>query len=129
MEEKSFLQEKLRGVGVGVLVKRVCVISSLLGTLGLAAPSPASVQDAERDVGLGKENREKVRVGFLAQFLREIPAAMLTGWVGMIFLFQFKGKNHLLLNNMRKEGPNSGAGSCEADVPHALLANWGKNEE
>lgn len=37
----------------------VGVISSLLGTLGLAAPSPASVQNVERDTGLGKENREK----------------------------------------------------------------------
>lgn len=54
---------------------------------------------------------------------------MLTGWVGMIFLFQVNDKTYLLLGNMRKEGPNSGAGSCGADVLHALPANWEKNEE
>lgn len=41
---------------VGVLVECVCVISSLLGTLGLAAPSPVSVQDVERDVRLGESD-------------------------------------------------------------------------
>lgn len=77
-------QEELRGlsVGLGVLMERVCVISNLLGTLGLAVPSPASVQDMERDVGLGKGNREKIRVGLSSSILGRdsISHAKWVGW-------------------------------------------------
>lgn len=71
------LQEALRwGRGGG------CVsLSSLLGTLGLAAPSPASVQGVERDVGLGKEKRKKVRVGLISSAL-ERDSSSHANWVG-----------------------------------------------
>lgn len=43
----------------------------------------------------------------------------------MIFLFQFNKNPHLFLGNMRKEGPNSGAGSCGVDVPLLLGLHTG----
>lgn len=60
----------------------MCVsLSSLLGTLGLAAPRPASVQGVERDVGLGKEKRKKVRVGLISSAL-ERDSSSHANWVG-----------------------------------------------
>lgn len=72
------LQEEFRGLGVGGV--QVCVINNLLETLGLAAPSPASVQDKERDVGLGKKNREKVRLSLISSVLGR-DSSSLANWV------------------------------------------------
>lgn len=61
------------------------------------------------------EQEKSWRWAWLACYLREIPAAMLAGWVGMNFLSQVNDQNCLLLDNMRKKHPNSEAGSCGAD--------------